>query len=561
MSLIWLHRYNGDQWLPIRERQSHSVETRLFGAETMTFTVKADDQRAEYLNVDQIVSFEGVRYKLVETTQERIREEAVVICYCEALWNELGQRIRVGNFNVLGQQIGPGLTQILSGTGWTVGTLATDLNVYSIEDNDAPVLALVRRWAGVTNKEVRFNTADRTVDLVDTVGVTRPIGFRYGRNMTSVKRRYQPPLATRLYPFGANSLDITGPNPTALQFIEDYSWYTAQGLTLAEAKALYRKDQVWIDERYLVAINLYDAALARLAAIAQPIVSYETSVADLSTLTGSSEDDFEVGDTVRVFDAEFGLDLPTRVVRLVRYPLEPWSNQVELDYSQAGLGDETGELDQRDLGYDALKVLVSSNDAAVDVNSSSVFAWATVEVTTTGSATTAVLGGTFTGTATGTGTIEVYCTLDGVDIGPRKSIAFVAGQVEHSWPTFTADVPEGPHTIQWRATRSAGTGNVLLPIDGGRGWVLITGGVGVGLASSPSAFVSEEVDPIVAASVTDVYTVLIEANDIIIVETEAPTQITPYVPGEDWNIPFTLDDATFGVLDSQYKLSGPAATY
>lgn len=506
--LVWLHTLADVRYLPVHDLGALVREDRLNDLETLTFTIRADDPKAFAVQPDRLVEFAGRYYRVEELHDFRDGSgKPFVEAYCEARWMDLGKRSRAGNYSIIARTPLQGLTTILSGTGWTGFVDTIDPALYSMEDIDASVLTLLRRWASIVGQEVEFDTAAKTVTLVDQLGQDRGIGFRYGYNLRTVDRRYRPPTATRLYPFGANDLNISGPNPSGLTYIEDYSWYTAQGLTLPQAQA-YRKDEVWYDARYLVAVILYDAAVRRLAQLAQPTISYELSVADFSTLTGSTADDVEMGDIVRVRDPDFSIDITTRVVRLVEYPLRPQDNEVELDYLQPGLSEVNDSESTRQLNYSQLSLLVDQNADALTVTSGTTV-WGTIAITVAGSSTTFAAGGTFRGVATGTGTVRFGLYLSGTLIGEAYDFAFVAGQVEFSWPTMETGIAEGSYSVEWRAQVVSGSGTIDVAAEACRAWIISQGTVGGGGAANPSQLLTEtilDVDPALWLSPSDEWT-------------------------------------------------------
>lgn len=523
--LVWIYTLAETRYLPIHDLDDLTVEDRLGDLETLTFRMRADDAKAFAVLPDRLVSYADRFYRIEELRQYRAGAAAFVEVYCEARWMDLGKQAHAGSFSLLGQTAIDGLNAILRGSGWTGALTPSDASLYSMEDLDASTLSLLRRWAAIVGREIDWDTAAKTVTFVTSIGTDRGIGFRWGHNLRSVDRRYRPPVATRLYAFGANNLEITSVNPLGVQYVEDFSWYTAQGLTLAEARALYRKDQVWIDSRYLLALNLYDAAVRRLAALAQPVISYELSVADFSKLTASTADDVELGDTVRVRDQSFGVDVNTRVVRLVVKPLRPQDNEIELDYLQPGLSEVEDPEQSRHIDYGLLSVLVDANAAAKTVTGVNT-TLASIQITSTGEA-TVVAGGTIKGTATGTGTVRWSLAVDGVDEVPTYDFAFVAGQVEFSWPTFASGIDAtSTKTLEWRGRVVSGTGTIAVAAGEGRGWLLVRGAIGIGVNNTPNQAI-EETLALALATITETISVeLISPVDLTPGETIATSTAT-----------------------------------
>lgn len=532
--LVWIFDIFGAKVLPLHDLDELVVEDRLGDLETLTFRIRANDPKAGYVIADVLAEYDGRSYRIEELRQYREGARSIVEVYCEARWMDLGKRARSGTFNALGQTAINGLTQILAGSGWTAAVTPADSDGYSMEDIDATLLSLVRRWAAIVGREIEFDTVNKTVTLVPSLGQDRGIGFRWGHNLRSVERRYRPPVATRLYAFGANNLDIINVNPLATQYVEDFSWYLAQGMTIAEARLEFTKDQTWIDNRYLTALNLYDAAVRRLVGLAQPTISYELTVADFSKLTGSTADDVELGDTVRVRDHSFSIDVATRVVRLVRKPLRPQDNEIELDYLQPGLSAVENSEQSRLIDYGELAVLVDSN-IAINTIAGTSNVLATILFTSTGQA-TFVAGATVKGTATGTGTIRWSLAVDGTDVAPTYDFAFTAGQVEMSFPTFQTGIDaSSTKTITLRGRVISGSGTIAVAVGEARLWILARGAVGIGVSNSPNQAIEETLT-----------TVTLGLTETILVELQTSgSSLVDLTPGETVaTTTYTLDDTT-----------------
>lgn len=557
--LVWLYDAAGNQKIALHQLLESRYDWQFQGSEELTFVIDASDPKADYLQADQIVRVLDRVYRNVEMIDRRRDNRIEIEVRCEALYYDLIGIIRVGNLALLGKTPLEGITQLLNNTGWSVGTITNDIVVYSAEGNDKSVLQWLKDWAKVTGNELRFDSLTKTVDMISDVGSVSPLAFRYGRNIRGMERRYKRPVATRLYPYGAGDLNISGTNPTGLEYVENYDWYVdVLGLTLSEARNLYRKDNVWVDQRYLSAVNLYDAAVLRIAQLAQPILSYDVDIADLTTVIGTDEQNYEPGDYVRVTDLEFGVDLQTRVVRRRADLLNPQKDQIELDFLRGGLTDAVETSDQRSIDYSSPVYLVDSNADPITANTGvKVFAGITITVSGT---TTPIMGAVVSGTATGTGTLQAYATVDGTEIGDRLEYDFVDGDELHlAWPTYVADLDEGTYVLDWRVIVSSGTGTVEIGVGFGRAWALVRGAVGVGFASSPNQTVTEEVVSVTPGSLTAAVSASVELVDHSVTATAAPENPTLGTITVDELLPFTLDNPVFGRLDGQARLDVPLA--
>ena len=321
------------------------IDQQFMQTHTLSFRLPIDDPKTYHLREDGMLEFEGEFYYIDEMKKSREGNESYLNITANALWYRLGERKQVGKFRLDAKTPEQGLNEILaaaalSGLNWTSGLVSSQLQTYSLDATDSTFLDLIFQWAKITSCEVDFNTRARRVHLVETIGGDYGLSFRYQRNLTSISRTVVPPQVTRLYGYGRLDLNMAGVNPSGEEYIEDYSFYTDQGLDLATAQLLYQKDETYKDDSFIDDASLYQAMVARLAALSQPTVSYTASVVDLSQLTGFPEGQFKMGDRVVVDDAPLGISVKTRVVRFVRYPYEPERNQVELSFMPVTLPDD-----------------------------------------------------------------------------------------------------------------------------------------------------------------------------------------------------------------------------
>jgi phage minor structural protein len=495
--VIYVYDLFGSRSMVLERASDITVEDRFQGLETLTFTVRTNDPKTPYLVADVEVEYNSRIYRIQEKDDERLKSEGLSSIYCEARWVELVDKRKVGTISQLGKTPSEGLTDILFGSGWTVGTVDVSIVQYSAEATDQSYMSLLRQWASVVGMELVFHTQTRTVDLIAQQGTNRGVGFTFGRNLVSISRKYRPPITTRLYAYGANGLSIQTVNPSGTDFIEDYSWYTAQGMTVVQAKAKYQKDEIWNDDRYLLALNLYDAAVKRLSVLSKPVISYSCKVVNLAALTTSNLDDVEIGDVCRVDDEALNLsNIQTRVVRIVRKPQSPKDDVIELAFLEPGLNQIETLSTSTTRGTSASDIveLVSQNETAMTIGASPL-QYAEIVITTSGES-TLVAGSTFQGTATGAGTLELRMVVDSSTsglhvVGVPLTIPFTDGQVvEKSWPTFQ-EVSTDTHDCYWQAQVISGAGTIALPAFAGRAWIITKGAIGVGVSNSPSQVIGE----------------------------------------------------------------------
>ncbi len=529
-ALLWVYNLAGEQVAVTGNPLDLTLDTRLDSSAELGFAIRADDPAAVVLNPDSILRYnEESFWRVTELDQERTGAlGSLVVVTGEALWYELGDYVHIGNFFLGAVTAAEGLQQIIGPTKWTVGTVPTELTLFSIERVDQTALTLVREWAALTGYELDFDTTTRTVNMVPQVGADRGAGFLYGRNVTAIRRRIEQPEATVLWPFGANDLTIAGSNPTGLDYVENFDWYVSLGLTLEEARQLHTRTQVWVDSRFLGSLALYDAAVTRLQELAYPTISYEAAVVDLTDQTGIPED-YELGDTVKVTDELLGIDLTTRVVRLVKRPLEPAGDEVELSFlrpTTTGTGGTSSNARESSAGK--LAVLIDEVEDSIIADTTT--AWARIQLNVAGTA-TIVTGATFVAQVIPPDPTvwELYMAVDGETIGAPiylDSSNAVNDELELSWPSYAEDLTEGSHTVEWIVRRLTGTGAIALNAGDARAWLLTQGAVGIGFGGSASQQITETIAEVTPDTLTASATIA-PANALPAAAGETVTEITP----------------------------------
>lgn len=426
----------------------------------MSFELRADDPKVVSLVEDAPLEYEGQEFYITKVIPYRDREGiALYMVEAEASFMKLADILRVGSFKISGMTINDGLNAILDGTGWTSSPTTTmDPTTFALEATDASILDLVYQWAKITGSEVQLGTLNKEIGMGPFVGRLLPLTFRYGRNVKEIRRESSPPKVTRLYAYGRNNLSIAAIN-SGLSYIEDYSFYTDAGMTLPEAQARYRKDQMWRDDSFIEDTTLKAAAEARLAILSQPTVMYKASVIDLTRLSGMRENYYECGDQVHVYDEILGFAVDARVSRMVRYPNNPSLDEIELTFnpfdtldpnvSTARDATQQWELFESRNRSTPRQFRQGSQVAhRIRLNTVTDAEW--------------VLGFKLQGVGVGSSTVTVTVTQDedDTDIWTPYVFSVVNGQViDLNFTLGEKEIPEGAHTIVVRVSSSvAGAG-------------------------------------------------------------------------------------------------------
>jgi phage minor structural protein len=477
---LWISDLAGEQTITLASLFDLVLDERLDQSETLEFDLSADDPRAAFLVADGEVRWRDRRFMIRKVGVARHGAEVTVHVECDALWYRLGESVRAGSVNLAGVTVAAGLAEILNGSGWTVSAAtSTGSTLYSMELQDATVLALVRKWATITSTVVTFDTSSRTVRLTADRGRDLGVGFRYGRNVTRIRREVEVPYATRLLPYGAQELNIAGVNGGD-PHLEDLSWYTDQGLTEEEARARFLKTRVWSDPTFVVDVDLKAAAELKLAAWAQPTIRYECDVVDLSEITGAVEL-LEVGDTVRVADEPLGLDVRTTVVRYTRRPLQPWRNQFELAYLPSTISD--GSDTSRPQSSIEWLMFKSDNLAEYQMRNDGSYLTNRIGLNFREGG-EAVFGFDINGVGVGAGTLTVtlFDAETDEDLQSPIVIAYTDGAAFHENATWAMKDLQGQYDVRVRMVADSSgaaspTNGIDLPEGESRLWVLAHGAV------------------------------------------------------------------------------------
>ena len=189
---------------------------------------------------------------------------------------------------------------------------------------------------GKFNAEFVIDNVSKTLYVYEAMhsGVNRGAYIIDGFNITDSSISISSDdIITRLYPYGKDDLDITSVNPTGREYVDNFT-YTDKII-----------EGVWKDERYEIAQNLYNDAVALLASKSQPSVNFSLTLADMYAITGNINFKMDVGDTVRL--SLDGNESTQVVVRMVFPEDDPDNTQIELASKAGSLLDTIANLEDR----------------------------------------------------------------------------------------------------------------------------------------------------------------------------------------------------------------------
>lgn len=322
-----VHNDAGRREVVIDDPAEAKLGREVNGAQTLTFVLPATHPKALALAPERTVEAAGDRYRIRRLTHTRDGGVPMVEAYCEAGWYDLrtAGRVRERDFN--GATAAQSLEYVLQGTGWTIGAVTvTTRRTWTMEAQTS--LAALRAIADVHGGDLTFDNEARTVSLLTFAGRDRGVAFFHGQALTDAKRvEDTTQLLTRIEPRNEEGVGIESVNG-GVPYLEDYSFTD-------EIKHGIYNFASGTSPQTMLAMTV--AAIGKRA---QPAVSYEATIADLSAWSGQSVDRFDVGDRVLIVDPELGIESTQRIVAMDYDLLHPWQSRITLSEKLRELGSD-----------------------------------------------------------------------------------------------------------------------------------------------------------------------------------------------------------------------------
>jgi phage minor structural protein len=461
LDLIKLYDLKGELNAFLENAQNPLTEELLSAQETLTFSMPFTDAKAKLIKYDCEVTFKGKRY-VVTDIQDGIAEDGSFIfdVSCELVYVDLLNKTINEELFLDRLTIAEGMEILLAETEWSIGQIdESGFIKFSMKEIKKTKLWFINQWAKITQREVQWDSINRTVSLVEKKENVITTSFRYRKNLKSIKRKVTPPVATVIYGYGKNGVDFSGING-GKAYIEDYSWYVEQGVPVEMAREKYKKEYIWQDERYLYMYDLKIATEEIAKMLSRPTISYECKVIDLSVLTGKKEDSFAIGEEVLVENEDLAISAITRVVRIKRYHNEPWKNEVELGFLQKGLENESTEISiSDDVQSSSASSIFGSNELA-SVAIDSVPSIALSLNFSNFSTSYAQIGFSVIGQATKDGMLSIKFSIGGKHIWNEIKQRVFAGFNSIGMPFLLQELPSGSDIFKVEMSMDNGIFNI-----------------------------------------------------------------------------------------------------
>lgn len=200
------------------------IVTELSGQETFKFTL--DKSSSSYISMEEgkvVELYSTIRaaiykaYRIIKINPVDDGKFYKVEISCEGLKYDLNKRRFSFSGSIISQTPTVHLTEILSGSGWSVGTVTPTAAITIQYENDSVLEALekVRQATGVEGVlyDLDFNTKPYSVDLETVGNQSSTSTITYGKNLLAVTNwEKEIPNGTRIFPLGGageNGLPMT----------------------------------------------------------------------------------------------------------------------------------------------------------------------------------------------------------------------------------------------------------------------------------------------------------------------------------------------------------------
>src|SRR5664279_1700724 len=284
------------------------IRQKINSLDVLSFDYPRRDDRFEDISEGTLIRFRGQDYRVVDVDDARGANGLSGTVTAEQHFIALGDTL-IQSVELEGVRASAAMSTALAGTGWSVGTVDAATGEYSVSKQWASPLAVLFQIANMWNGELLFGTNEMTVSLLAERGADLGASLIYRKNIAGLERkRSATELYNRVYFEGKDGL-------TSLRgYVQDAVSIAAHG----------RRDYRWSDNTITSLPTLLYGAGLRLEAYKEPRTTYSADAHNIEPVEGgTSWITAELGDRVRVYDHELGIDVSTRVYEREWAPYEP----------------------------------------------------------------------------------------------------------------------------------------------------------------------------------------------------------------------------------------------
>lgn len=290
------------------------------GLDTLDFDI--DPRRPEYAMIEEEVSvlLDGIRYTVKSVNERR----SVSSIHCVIDLDDLRSTAHYA-YNSGSVTLETLLADLLP-SDWTVVDASLVTIHRTIEMDACTNYDIIMQAIDTFGVCYRWNNTEKILTIIKPENVQANGTYLSDQlNLTDLSMKgATDSFCTRLYPYGV--VDEESGLPLSIASVND-------GLEYIDNNTYSDKviSMVWSDERYTDAQSLMNDAMEKLETLANPVRSYDCSIADLA----KSRTDYS-GLQIALYDILFLIDrrrntrIQHRVVEYVEYPYRPDLNKVTL---------------------------------------------------------------------------------------------------------------------------------------------------------------------------------------------------------------------------------------
>ena len=209
--------------------------------------------------------------------------------------------------------------------GWSIGNIEVDRvakrGLEAVEQSPFSILLTIAdKYDGI----LKFNSQTMTIDMLKAQDTNHPtFDLRVSKNLKNFNIEYDTSeMVTRLYCYGAtddngNELDITSVEPHNKPYVENFDYFKTIGYSeeyINSHKDLFLSTNIWTDDVFVDAQDLYNEGLKQLEKVSQPTINISVSALDMNTVNNDITK-FDLGACIRVYDEDLGADVLCNVIK------------------------------------------------------------------------------------------------------------------------------------------------------------------------------------------------------------------------------------------------------
>lgn len=249
----------------------------------------------------------------------------------------------IGPFTWTGKTCAEMAALALAGTTWSVGTVSGFTGTKTIKsDKRITVLAALNLIVNAFYGELDFHALhlsdgsfQRTVDIKNEIGSQTKVQIRYDKNSDIMERREDTTkLCTRLYIYGKDNLTISSVNG-GLAYLDSVNI----------SKYPHPKETTIYTNIDVVA-TLLTYAQIYLGAYDDPLYTYNINSMDKSIFPTWSSEEIDLGDSLRVYNSDLGINVDVRVKQVIHDLVNPDKIKMELANFIDRITDLLSDLDK-----------------------------------------------------------------------------------------------------------------------------------------------------------------------------------------------------------------------